>query len=90
MPWACNTEKPQPHPSPPLQTADASSGKRFDWEAAASFLAALGPPGITVEPVVRAMRHQRHPWMVEGAEQYAFVYSVVLEELAVRALESAP
>ncbi len=37
-----------------------------------------------------SMRRQRHPWMVEGPEQYAFVYSVVLDELAVRALESAP
>ena len=44
----------------------------------------MGPRGVTAEPVVRAMRPQRHPWMVEGPEQYAFVYQVALEELAHR------
>ena len=32
-------------------------------------------------PIVRELRRQRHPMMVEGHEQYLFAYAVVADEL---------
>jgi protein tyrosine phosphatase len=37
--------------------------------------------GIQLGPIVTSMRQQRHPWMVETFEQYAFCYEALLHLL---------
>jgi len=63
----------------------AAGGDGYDWDVASAALATTFKDGISAEGVVRAMRHQRHPWMVEGAAQYQFVYDVIGDELTARA-----
>ena len=36
---------------------------------------ALKPEPISLVETVKALRNQRHPWMVEGESQYKFAYS---------------
>ena len=64
----------------------AGRGPALDWDAAAAYLGS-GVADVSLEGVVRAMRKQRHPWMVEGAAQYEFAYRVVLAELEGRVVE---
>lgn len=43
---------------------------------------AAGAAGFTLLPFVRALRRQRHPMCVEGAEQLLYAYSVVADTLS--------
>jgi hypothetical protein len=36
---------------------------------------------ICLVPLVRSMREQRHPWMVEGQPQYQLAYTTILHLL---------
>lgn len=56
----------------------------FDTKTTEAYLSGITDTCISVEPVVRSMRKQRHPWMVEGLEQYAFVYLAIVDELTDR------
>ena len=42
---------------------------------------ALKPEPISLVETVKALRQQRHPWMVEGESQYTFAYVVILHLL---------
>ena len=42
---------------------------------------ALKPEPISLVETVKALRNQRHPWMVEGESQYTFAYVVILHLL---------
>ncbi len=46
-----------------------------------------GVKELSIEAVVRAMRHQRHPWMVEGHHQYQFAYVAAIAEISDRVAE---
>ena len=42
---------------------------------------ALKPEPISLVETVKALRQQRHPWMVEGESQYKFAYVLILHLL---------
>ena len=37
--------------------------------------------GLCLVPLVKSMREQRHPWMVEGEAQYKLAYDTVIHLL---------
>ncbi len=55
------------------------------WRGEAAERPAGGPARLGADfsllPIVRELRRQRHPMMVEGHEQYLFAYAVVADEL---------